>query len=93
MILFYFLHRGSILCYFPTSFVHKSRKFPFLLKEYNNNNNELYLHDHNNTALQKRRKHDRIGVTEFLKLSIKNILYTYKKIAKHCKALPILQRD
>ena len=25
---------------------------------YNNNNSELYLHDYNNTALQKRRKHD-----------------------------------
>ena len=24
----------------------------------NNNNTELYLHDYNNTALQKRRKHD-----------------------------------
>ena len=24
----------------------------------NSNNSELYLHDYNNTALQKRRKHD-----------------------------------
>ena len=31
---------------------------PKFVKDNNNNDSEFYFHDYNNTALQKRRKHD-----------------------------------